>query len=60
MDIPGLDSWLTTPPEEPDVLEEADKFLERMKDKQPENEDEAFVLYLIEGLREFIKDETGL
>lgn len=59
-DIPGLDNWLTSPPEDEDWVEKADQFLERIKNKQPKDEEEAFIWSLIEGLRSIIQDECGM
>jgi len=62
MAISGYDSWKTANPydDEPDWVGEADKYLDRIKDKQPEDESEAHLWAMLEGLREIIKDEVGI
>lgn len=50
--LSGLDNWLTSPPEEPDWLEIAEKYLKR----EPANEDEGQMHALIEGLLEYLDE----
>lgn len=57
MGIPGLDHWLTTPPEEPDWIEEAEKVREECW--QPKDEREAHLLAIIDGLLDYIEDELN-
>lgn len=62
MGIPGYDNWKTASPydNDPDWVDEADKYLDMVKDRQPESESEAHLWAMIEGLREIIKDEVGI
>lgn len=58
MSIMGLDKWLTTPPEEPDWIEEAEKMLKRLNMKEREwSELESDVHAILSGLLDYIDNE---
>ena len=56
MKIRGLDQYLTSPPEGPDFIEEAEKILKLIGD-EPQDRFEADVAWIIEGLLQIIEDE---
>ena len=62
MGIPGYDQWKTASPDDyyPDWVQEADKYLAEIENKQPADPGEARVWAIIEGLREVIKEEVGI
>ena len=58
MKIEGLDRYLTTPPEEPDYVEEAEKLIALVGD--PQDSFEADVVWVLEGLLQILEDEGVL
>lgn len=54
MGISGLDSWLTTPPEQEDWIEIAEKISDSW---QSQNEREATMIACIDGLLEILDNE---
>jgi hypothetical protein len=53
MSIPGLDAYLTSAPEEPDWIEEAEKVV----NWTPRDEREANLLAIIDNLKQLLLDE---
>ena len=57
MKIKGLDDYLTTPPEFPDYVEEAEALIKLIGDN-PKDSFEADVAWVLEGLLQIIEDDV--
>jgi hypothetical protein len=53
MSIPGLDAYLTSAPEEPDWIEEAEK----VANWEPRDEREANLLAIVDNLKQLLLEE---